>query len=114
VLEETASLILTDHLGNETSLVVGAYPGCGVNENNEPLVEVKIFNEELEEILGLGTASKTPDPTKGDTDFVIFYKLSPAWATLDISDLVLPYLDSKGGGGSSKPCEPPQYPGMGG
>jgi hypothetical protein len=114
VQEEKASLILTDHLGNKTRLVVGAYPGCPVNENNEPIVEVKVFNLELEEILGLGGAPKTPDTTRGDTDFVIFYKLSPAWDKLDIKDLVIPYNASDGGGGSNKPCEPPQYPGIGG
>lgn len=117
VQEEEASLILTDHLGNETRLVVGAYKGCPVNEDGEPIVEVKVFNQELEDILGFATAPQTSDEAKvdtGDTDFVIFYKLSPVWKTPNIKDLVIPYNASNGGGGSNKPCEPPQFPGIGG
>lgn len=112
VPDETASLTFRDKLGNETFVVVGAYAGCPVNEKNELLVEVRVFNLELEEILGLGAPPKVPRPELGDEDFVIFYKLSSAWEDLTAKDLVLPYLADKEGGGSAKLCEPPQYPGM--
>lgn len=108
---DTARLILTDHKGNDRQIVVGPVAGAS-------LVEVKVFNQEMEAILGFGADSGNTDPVDpelpplGDTDFAVFYWLSPIWDTLTIDDLVLPYLASGGGGGSPKPCEPPVFPGI--
>jgi hypothetical protein len=111
VAGNTAGLTLKDDSGNPKRLIVGPYDDVSV-------VEVKIFNQELEEILGFGAGPTAHvDPSlvgKGDTDFAIFYALSPIWNTLDANpnDLVLPYLADSGGGGSAKPCEPPVFPGI--
>jgi hypothetical protein len=117
VAGDTAGLTLTDNSGNRKRLVVGPYPGCPVEEG-VAIVEVKIFNQELEDIMGFGPNPNDPVDAslvrQGDTDFVIFYSLSPLWGTFNTNpnDLVLPYLEDEGGGGSAKPCEPPVFPGM--
>lgn len=107
-----ASLNLTDRQKNVKVLSVGPYPDCPKNEEGVPYVEVKVVNRELEEILGMGVDPNLPQ--QGDTDFVIFYRLSPVWANLSADDVALPYRKGGGGGGRSKPCEPPTYPGLGG
>jgi hypothetical protein len=108
---DEARLELTDHGGNKKQLVVKPYLGCPTNEDNEPYVEVKVYNRELEEILGLAVDPNLPE--RGDTDFVIFYRLSPVWNGLSDDDVALPYRKGEGGGGRTKPCEPPIYPGVG-
>lgn len=106
-----ARLNLTDRQGNVKVLSVGPYPDCPKNEDGEPFVEVKVFNRELEEILGMAVDPNLPE--QGDTDFVIFYRLSPVWKSLDANDIALPYRQGGGGGGRTKPCEPSMYPGVG-
>jgi hypothetical protein len=113
--DDSAQLLLTDHKGNPKKIIVGPYKDCPMVDG-VPLIEVKIFNQEMEEVFGFVNPSNIAPfdpnlPPLGDTDFAIFYWLSPVWDTLTIDDLVLPYLASEGGGGSPKPCEPPIFPG---
>lgn len=114
--QDEARLILTDSHGNESTLIVGGYTDCPTNEKGEQRVEVEIFNRELERVMGFevppNLAAEADD--HGDTDFVIFYCLSPMWAKLDDDDVALPRRGGPGGGGgASRPCEPPQYTGFG-
>jgi hypothetical protein len=113
--KETASLVLKDHKGNPKHLVVGPYTDCPKNEDGEPIVEVKVFNREMDQILGLGVAFDLPagEEDPGDTDFVIFYRLSSKWDSIGPNDVALPFRKGNGGGGDRRPCEPPTYPGFG-
>ncbi|MEA2560538.1 MAG: hypothetical protein QOH06_2042 [Acidobacteriota bacterium] len=112
VEQEQTMLTLTDSNGDRKQLVVGTYDGCPTNESGERVIEVRVFNRELEQILGFGVPPGSP--TQGDTDFVIFYRLSPVWNAMGPDDVALPYRGGTGGGGSARPCEPPVYPGFGG
>ena len=116
VEQDQARLILTDSNGNESSLVVGRYETCPTNEKGEPYVEVEVFNRELERVMGFEIPPNLAAEAEkhGDTDFVIFYCLSPKWEKLEAGDVALPHRGGPGGGGgASRPCEPPQYTGFG-
>ncbi|MFL6199712.1 MAG: hypothetical protein ACJ76J_11075, partial [Thermoanaerobaculia bacterium] len=117
VEQDEATLILTDADGNDRSLVVGRHEGCLPNEEGEPVVELEVFNRELERVLGLEMPPNLllQAAQQEDTDFVIFYRLSPRWNALSPDDMALPRRGGPGGGGgSARPCEPPQYTGFGG
>lgn len=116
VEQDEARLILTDSKGNESSLVVGGYKDCPTNEKGEQCVEVEVFNRELERVMGFEIPPNLAAEAEkhGDTDFVIFYRLSSMWEKLDADDVALPRRGGPGGGGgASRPCEPPQYTGFG-
>ena len=103
--DDQAVLVFTDVDGEEKRLVVGPY--------EEKPVEIEVFNLELEKILRLaGGATDAGTTEMGDTDFAIFYELSPRWKDLIPNELALPYLVKPGGGGSGRPCEPPKFAGM--
>ena len=106
VQDETAKLVLTNpNIPDPQHLVVGPYSGS----EEKDVVEIKVYNRELEEILGFGDNFLREEEVP-DHDFLIFYELSSVWSTLKAADLVAPQ-GGKGGGGRSKPCEPPAYAG---
>lgn len=112
--QDEATLVLTDENGDPKRLVVGVYEGCPRNGQNVPIVEVQVFNRELEHILGFGAPDLAEvEADLADTDFALFYSLSPEWGGLSANDLVLPYNTQGGGGADRKPCEPPTFSGFG-
>ena len=100
--DETASIILGDRHGDDHELII--------DPKDASSVTVRVYNQELEDILGFPTA---PVPAKlGDIDFATFYLMSSGWADLAGQPLPIPFRVSTGGGGKNRPCRNPQYDGV--